>query len=240
MGVTWERDLTAKAFEGIASAKINNLINTNYGQSDALVLPSLDFTTMTGQLRLFFNWAYAKSDPSYSDELIVLASKDCGVTWTQVFYRTGVSMTTGPTQTTPYMPDSTTVWKSAVINLINYSNDRNVQLKIVNVTDGGNNLYIDRIGVGLTPTGIEETPHDETIQVYPNPAHASVFVSIPQSMKAESVRVMNQMGQAIAVTIVESNQSQLQVDLPTGISAGMYFLKVETSRGAIVRKLLVQ
>ncbi|MCK6649628.1 MAG: PKD domain-containing protein, partial [Bacteroidia bacterium] len=77
-GITWERDTVAVMYSGVAAAKINNLINTNYGQSDALLLPSFDFTTYTVTPYLFFKWAYAKSDPSYSDELIVLVSKDCG------------------------------------------------------------------------------------------------------------------------------------------------------------------
>ncbi|MBI3518901.1 MAG: PKD domain-containing protein, partial [Bacteroidetes bacterium] len=108
-GITWERDTIAVAYQGIASAKINNLINTNYGQSDAMMLPRFDFTSFVGTPYLNFKWAYAKSDPSYSDELIVLVSKDCGVNWTQVFYRTGAAMTTGTTQTTPFLPTASTV-----------------------------------------------------------------------------------------------------------------------------------
>ena len=92
---------------------------------------NFDFTTFTGTPFLNFKWAYAKSDDNYSDELIVLVSKDCGVNWTQKFYKTGTSMTTGPTQTTPYIPDTNTVWKTANINLNTYSTSNNVLIKIV-------------------------------------------------------------------------------------------------------------
>src|SRR5690606_16235658 len=39
---TWELDTVAVQAEGIASARIDNLTSTSYGQSDALVLPSFD------------------------------------------------------------------------------------------------------------------------------------------------------------------------------------------------------
>jgi len=120
---------------GNYSIKINNLINTNYGSSDELVLPYFDLTSSDPDSNVYmsFKWAYAKSDPTFSDELLVLLSTDCGVNFTQVFYRTQTALVTGPTQTTPFIPDSTQ-WKSAFILLNNYRTSTYVQLKIVNVT----------------------------------------------------------------------------------------------------------
>jgi hypothetical protein len=46
------------------------------------------------------------------------------------------------------VPDSATVWKTAKVNLYVYKDYRNVLLKTINVTDGGNNLYVDHINVG--------------------------------------------------------------------------------------------
>ncbi|HUM47054.1 MAG TPA: M43 family zinc metalloprotease, partial [Chitinophagales bacterium] len=156
-GITWERDTVATQFEGVASAKINNLINTNYGQADALILPAYDLTSFAATPYLTFRWAYAKSDVNYSDELIVLLSTDCGLNFTQVFYKTGSSLTTGPTQVTPYVPDSSTIWKQAKISLNNYISFNRVIIKIVNVTDGGNNLYIDSLHIGSPSlTAIQE------------------------------------------------------------------------------------
>ena len=63
---TWELDTVAVQAEGIASARIDNLTYTNYGQSDALVLPSFDLLNFGATPSLRFRWAYARSSPNYS------------------------------------------------------------------------------------------------------------------------------------------------------------------------------
>jgi len=175
--ITWQRDTIALAYSGNGTAKINNLININYGQADAMILPPFDFTTSAGVPYLTFKWAYARSDANYSDDLIVLVSKDCGVNWIQVFTKSGAALATGTTQTTPYIPDSNTVWKSASINLNTYSTYSRVLIKIVNVTDGGNNLYIDNINIGVGVTGINETRNSiNYLLIYPNPSSGNLYV----------------------------------------------------------------
>jgi len=177
-GVTWELDSMAST-SGQYSFKINNLINTNYGSSDEIILPWLNFSAASPDSTLYmsFNWAYARSDPSFSDELIVLLSTDCGTNFTQIFYRTGGALATGPTQTTPFIPDSSQ-WKSAYINLTFFQNEEYIQIKIVNVTDGGNNLYIDDIymGDGTAPvlSVSEYFLSRQTLKIFPNPASDNI------------------------------------------------------------------
>ena len=243
-GITWERDTIAIAYAGIVSAKINNLINTNYGQSDALILPLFDFTTFTGTPYLNFKWAYAKSDVNYSDELIVLVSNDCGVNWTQKFYKPGTAMTTGTTQTTPYIPDTNTVWKTANINLGTYSTNSNVLIKIVNVTDGGNNLYIDNINLGNIPTGIKnknDVP-DYSLLILPNPSSASFTIEYKLSKSDNiSYEIVDIAGREITSSGA-GKQSIGKYQIPvstTEFSEGTYFLKMKIGAEVITRKLLI-
>lgn len=240
-GITWERDTAAVVFSGIGAAKINNLINTNYGQSDALLLPSFDLTTFSGVPYLFFKWAYAKSDPNYSDELIVLVSKDCGVNWSQVFYRTGTNLVTGPTQTSPYIPDSTTAWKTANINLSTYSTFTNVQIKIVNVTDGGNNLYIDHINLGANITSIENWQLDYQFEIYPNPS--SGLINLKCSMKNSedvSLKIVDNLGRSVYSSTFRFqtagvNESIFDPNLPNGI----YQVFIQTKDGISSKKMII-
>lgn len=242
-GITWERDTVAVQYAGIGAAKINNLINTNYGQSDAMLLPRFDFTTFTGTPYLNFKWAYAKSDINYSDELIVLVSSDCGVNWTQKFYKTGTAMTTGTTQTTPYIPDTNTVWKTANISLSTYSTSTNVLIKIVNVTDGGNNLYIDNINLGAIPTGIEGTETTAyEVSLFPNPANTSFTIEY-QLQKSENVfyELIDITGRKI--TSSEAGKQSIgihQVEIQTtGFADGMYYVKIKIGSELVTKKLLI-
>jgi len=238
-GITWERDTIAVQYAGLGSAKINNLINTNYGQADAMILPTFDLTTFTNPY-ISFRWAYAKSDPNYSDELIVLISTDCGVNFTQIFYRTGSTMTTGATQTTPYIPDSNTVWKLANVSLGSYATCDHAVLKIVNVTDGGNNLYIDNINLGASAVGISENmPGANAVVVYPNPASEQVTVSVDHNVlsKGAELYLYDLMGNIIYREKMRTPQQVIDL---RNYPAGIYFIAIRTASSLITKKVIKQ
>jgi PKD repeat protein len=240
-GVTWERDTIAVAFSGNASVKINNLVNTNYGQADALVLPNFDLTSFSGIPYIKFKWAYAKSDPNYSDELLVLISTDCGVNFSQVFYRSGTSLTTGPTQITPYIPDSTTQWKSASISLNNYKTSTNAIIKIVNVTDGGNNLYLDNISLGDIATEIWENEPLETFNLFPNPATSSATIEYQLNhSKKTLISIYDMMGNLIQVLeeSIKTEGTHRVIINRNELSPGVYFIKSDFGDKQFIRKII--
>lgn len=238
-GITWGKDTIAVQYQGLASAKINNLINTNYGQSDALVLPSFDFTSFSGTPYLKFKWAYARSDANYSDELLVLASKDCGVNWSQVFYRTGSALVTGITQTTAYLPDSNTVWKSASINLATYALFQNVLIKIVNVTDGGNNLYIDNINVGdLTAGEKEKILSDKDFSIYPNPSNGKFNIAFNTvNFDAVTIHITDFSGRT--VTAFKPNKNEKIHEIDTNLEKGIYQIIIKNEKYSINKKIII-
>lgn len=241
--ITWERTTDA-AKEGVASVRIQNLINTNYGQSDALVFPRIDFTALPSPIRLGFKWAYARSDANYSDEMIVLVSKDCGSSWTQKFYRTGTSLATGPTQTTLFIP-TTGQWKTANIDLTSYAANNHVDIKIVNVTDGGNALYIDSLKLGDfdfgTLTAVQpEMKTKPFFRVYPNPAGQEIWVEsrTETSNSGFNLKVLNTLGQ----TVLEAKgQTETKNKLFLGaLPGGVYTLWMGNDFGTFTEKIIKQ
>jgi len=223
-GISWERTTDA-SFEGLASARIQNLINTNYGQSDALQLPRIDCTTLATPIKLGFKWAYARSDANYSDELIVLVSSDCGTTWTQKFYRTGNSLASGPTQKTLFIPTKSQ-WKTANIDLSSYSSFRHIDVKIVNVTDGGNALYIDSLKLGNFDFGtlsssIIESKKIPSVFIFPNPVNNTLIVRIEDDKEKNfsEIEIVNLLGSKMLQfsNLNTSNFSINTTQLPTGV-----------------------
>ena len=239
-GITWERDTVAVHYEGLASVKINNLINTNYGQTDAMIFPNLNLASFTETPYMTFRWAYAKSDVNYSDELAVQISTDCGVNFTQIFYRTGTAMTTGPTQTTPYIPDNNTVWKLAKVSLASYASSDHAIIKIINVTDGGNNLYIDSINIGSNIAVSIEThePSESSVELYPNPSDNEVqLVMRSRQMEKGTIKIYNMVGEQVFNEKITTSTMKLQI---ANFPAGVYFVNIHSSDYFITKKLIVQ
>lgn len=242
-GITWEKDTVAVQYGGNGSAKINNLINTNYGQADALILPTLDLTSSTTPY-LSFRWAYAKSDPSYSDELSVQISTDCGVNFTQIFYRTGASMITGPTQATPYIPDSNTIWKLANINLTAYATSDHAIIKVINVTDGGNALYVDNINIDEVSVGVAEIIDPEgNINVYPNPSMGNVTIEF-NLLESSNVllNVYDCVGRDVTSQKWMFSQKGLNKIIIDGSSFqgdGIYYVQLKFENTILRRKIII-
>jgi PKD repeat protein len=245
-GVTWELDSSASV-SGNYSIKINNLINTNYGSSDELILPHFDLTTANPDSNVYmsFNWAYAKSDATFSDDLLVLLSTDCGVNFTRVLYKTQNSLATGPTQTTEFIPDSNQ-WKYAFILLNRYRNESYVQLKIVNITDGGNNLYLDNIYVGDGSAPVEkiiigENRHGD-FSLYPNPAlDNTTFEYWMEQNDQVEITIWAISGQKIKTYYKGSkDKGNHKITLSTkGIVPGVYFVNLQTDKLNKSLKLLI-
>lgn len=232
-GVTWQLDSSAYVSPNY-SVKIDNYINTNYGSSDEIVLPELDLTSGNTSY-LTFDWAYARSDPSYSDELVVLLSTDCGSNYTTVFYKSGNNLVTGPTQTTPFIPDSSQ-WESAQISLNTYGNEQFVLIKIVNITDGGNNLYIDNINVGELTTGVNDGNISEDIQVYPNPVQDVLTIRFTNPTTKQQVKIYNSLGKEVLSKRIEGSKN-ISVPIRT-FPSGIYYVKIFENSNVFIKKII--
>jgi len=242
-GITWEIDSTVGR-KSRFSIKIDNLINTNYGSADELVLPPVDFSSIhiDSSLYLQFDWAYAKSDPTFSDQLLVLMSTDCGLNYIPIFNRSQSALATGMTQTTPFVPDSSE-WKNINIDLSPFRTENRVLLKFVNVTDGGNNLYLDNIYVGdgtmpTFPTSIKNIDISKQVIAYPNPTSTKLNINLIGNQSIHEIRITNIMGGIVYEKsfLKKKNNINLSVDK---LPIGSYFIQLKTNVGHVYNKKIV-
>lgn len=237
LGITWELD-SAASHSTPYSARIDNLININYGTRDEIVLPFLDLSTANpdSALLLTFWWAYARSDPNYSDELIVQISKDCGVNYTNILTKSGNSLVTGPTQTTPFIPTAAQ-WKKATVNLAQYKTEQYVKIRFVNVTDGGNRLYLDDIQIngGLLTATDEPEQAVLPVRILPNPARDIALVQTEKNWTEPlRVRAFDSLGRLLRDYGPDSGNS---LDL-AGFPAGLVFFKIESAGRTMTLRLV--
>lgn len=227
LGISWALDSLAVRSVPY-SARIDNLININYGSRDELILPFLNLASANpdSALTLTFWWAYARSDANYSDELIVQISKDCGVNYSNILTKSGNSLITGPTQTTPFIPLASQ-WKKATANLAPHKTAQYAKIRFVNVTDGGNRLYLDDIQIngGLLTRAEEPTLGALPLRIFPNPATDRAELRSDDAW-AEPIRVQAFDGLGRLLRNFGENSSD-SLDL-SGLQSGLLILKIES------------
>lgn len=143
---TWEAQ-TCYGYNSLVTtaARLNNYNYTSSGQEDGLVSPSINLGSTTNPA-LVFDLAYIGTTSNKNDRLKIEVSTDCGATWDNpVYNRTGSALTTvNINQTIEYIPAGSSHWRRDTIDLSSYSGQE-VKIRFVNITDGGNALYLDNI-----------------------------------------------------------------------------------------------
>lgn len=151
---TWESQ-SCFGYDGSVTlaARVNNFNYNASGQVDALESGSIDFTGVTNPA-VVFDLSYGGQLTNNNDRLRIDISTDCGITWNTTSYnKTGAALQTTAGSSSNYIPTGAGQWRRDTLDLTAFSN-MSVKLRFVNITDGGNNTYIDNIqlyDLSLTP-----------------------------------------------------------------------------------------
>lgn len=145
-GPTWVRTTTA-ASQGTASARKNNLDDSDVGALDNLITPYLDFSS-TAAVSMTFKVAYARFNATYYDSLIVWATGDCGQTWTRVYNKGNSTLATAPdlSNNSAFVPTAAQ-WRLETVDLSAFAGNDQVRLNFQNKCGYGQYLYIDDINI---------------------------------------------------------------------------------------------
>ncbi|MBN4062010.1 T9SS type A sorting domain-containing protein [Bacteroidales bacterium AH-315-I05] len=238
-GITWTIS-TAAAATGSTSIKMDNFNYNAPGEIDEFVLPDVDLSNASA-VTLTFQLAYALytelgQGQDFSDTLEVLASTDCGQTWTELYKKFDQALTT----TTPYFTTADFVptaseWRKETVDLSQFSGNNSVQVKFKHITDYENNMYLDDINIATT-VGVEEKLAVDAISIYPNPTNGEFEIrSSKYEAENASLFVYNILGE-IVYEKHEIQNSKLKVDL-SDKEAGVYFIMLKTGNEVAVKKV---
>ena len=238
----WARVTTANTTTGgTASIKLNNFSNT-VGQEDSWVTPSIDFSNVSFPVNFSFKVANAQRSTTSNDQLRLLYSLNCGQTWgTTGFNKSGSSLATAGVVTFNFTPSTPAQWRAETVNVNPVQNRSNVRFKFQNVSDRGNNIYIDDINITGNIVGIDQTDELQLgFTLYPNPSDGNTDLSFSLIKSGNvTIDVKNILGQSIA--------SVLNKALPAGtydqklpfLSPGIYLIDVTVNNKHHIRKLIV-
>ena len=119
---------------------------SSVGEVDILQSPKFDISSYTNPT-LLFDLSYAPYSSQYTDELAVLVSSDCGITFDTLYYKTGADLGTSPASTSVYIPGGPNDWRTDTVDLSNLSGGDFVQVQIAGICGYGNNLYLDNLRI---------------------------------------------------------------------------------------------
>lgn len=88
-----------------------------------------------------------------------------------------------------------------------------------------------------TSVGIAVLSNKSTINIYPNPADSKFDIEIDNQKESYTLEILNIVGQIVFTE--KLNNSIEQVDL-SGLSNGVYFVKLQSASNTIVRKIIKQ
>ena len=175
-GITWARFTSAGANGTNTCIKMDNY-RSPAGSVDEYISPPFDISNMTG-VKFRFYVANAQRNTTSADLLRILTSTNCGETWTPTSYnRSGALLATAGIVSSNFTPSNASQWRLDTINLNGLVPRTNVRLKFQNISDRGNNTFLDEFEVIGNSTNVDEV-EDVTLGfgLYPNPSQGTTTV----------------------------------------------------------------
>lgn len=248
-GTTYEKS-TSAAKTGASSMVINNFNPSNFnGAIDYFITPLVSNSSAYDSIFVDFDLSY-KSGNQYPgstvfplDTLEILATSDCGTTFTSVFKKWGNELQTvndpNYSSTTAFVPKTKNEWRAERVYLTPYVGSTNFQLYFATKGNKQNNLWIDNINI--TSLTLPRRLKDQGYLVYPNPFNSSFVIhhyAVDPPTSLQSVAVYNAAGQMVWKKEYNGNaERKIYIDMGAK-SNGMYVLKMIYSNKTIVEKLI--
>jgi hypothetical protein len=231
-GSSWEK-VSGAAHTGTNSVVIRNFDDVNIGSRDYLRLPQLILDNVGGGLgradSAFLRFELAAGEAAASgiqfsmDTLEVLASTDCGASYTSLYRKWGSFLTTTDRSFTGAYVPLDGEWRKDSIDISQFIGQGPVLLAFRNTNGHVNNIYLDDINV-YNKT-INPNLKRLGILVTPNPTHGLVNVELyPASARLKGISVYTMAG-SLVKQVQGGSGASYTLDL-SNMAAGIYIVKV--------------
>lgn len=237
--IAWDLTSVAAA-TGARSIRLENIDSYLVGETDAFITPAYDLSSMIDP-NLNFKVAFAETDEDENnDRLRVYISGDCGESWSLRFNRSGAQIATGQTSNNDFIPASSQ-WDEHDVSLSTLQQSyTNARFKFEFTAGGGNNIYIDDINIS-GEVGVNNLASEFGAIIFPNPSSGSASLRLNIDEPGEiAISILDVAGRSVSTQTVQANRGQTVVNLAELATAGIYRVKVETSRGAFSLPYVVQ
>ncbi|MEJ1242345.1 choice-of-anchor J domain-containing protein [Chryseolinea sp. T2] len=212
-------------------AIVANAFVSTEGDQAWLVSPLLDFTDINDGL-LRYDHSYA-SRSGASDMLYILASRDCGLTFTDTLFRAGSgTLAKGRTSETSWKPSSDSDWtRNNNVSLSDLAGVTSARIAFVFRSGQGNNLYIDNIEFFLSNNPVLITGGMEIYPTVPVNEPLNVTFDLPDKDEVR-IDIIDNMGRVMITYQLENVLNQTYTfDLTQ--RAGLYYVRATTGSSKV-------
>jgi hypothetical protein len=264
--LTWERfNSTGRGSFGAsnAMARVRNFVYYNRTQRDHLITPFINIPDTAQNPAIEFDvyyralyWENTSANQTgylYGDTLAVYISKDCGTTWERLYYKGGEDLdVTGSAiqvigrninsndQAVP-PTGANTAWRHEIISIPSTYKGEKVLIRFENITEMGNNLFIDSIQVReASSTALVGSRPQPTLTLTPNPTSQEAYLIATQAQGALlHWTLYNTLGQALLSGEASLRTADERVTLPThSLPAGLYVIKAQLGSETFLMRLV--
>ena len=215
---------------------VNNFVYNAGGSED--IIETLVYDIELDGSVLKFDLAKAQFSATFSDALRVDISTDCGTTFSPIYEKGGLDLSTIASYTaSSWSPTSANDWRTEEIDLSAYTG-QGVMFRIVNIGGFGNGTFVDNINIDSELSVVDNALTG--VSLFPNPAQDQVTIALPSTLLGDTTfEITNNLGQVVHSFKQQVSGTSLSIDI-SNLSRGLYFIAINNQDQRTVEKLLVR
>jgi hypothetical protein len=219
---------------GLDGATLFDFFSAPSGQTDDFISPSLDLSGLTAA---YCNFAYTKANylsGAGNDKLQVRVSTNCGATWTTVWTKTSPDLDTEPATNSAYIPNASTEWATASVDLSQWAGQTDVLVAFRAVSGYGNLLHLDNINISAIPSNVNDVKQSFESSVYPNPSTGLITIN---GQRDTEVKIFDAMGNLVESVYMNNPVQSLNLD---AYANGLYNVQLVHNGTATTHRVTIQ
>jgi len=216
------------------------------GRSSRIVYEKIDLSAVPTNATVEVKWshAYAQKLIFSNDALNVKVSTDCGITWTNVWSKTGTQLSTVTPVTSGRFYPAVTEWEADVADISAFIGEGEVLIAFEGLSNNGNCMYIDDVntevtlGVGTTAIKNPTT----TFNVYPNPVRKNMTLEFSLEEATDmTISIVNALGQKVQDVASKNFTGDNRLNINTSnLTSGVYFINAIGNDGVVTKRFVIE
>jgi hypothetical protein len=167
--------------------------------------------------------------------LEVLASTDCGQTFTSLYLNGGAGIATAPQNSSAAFVPTASQWRTDSVNISALVGNSEVLFSFENIGRFGQVMYVDNINLSTVVTNLDEVKKNVEFEVYPNPFE-------------DELQFRTELKEPLTLYLYDASMRRILIQTFVGSSIvnakefaeGSYFYEIRSAKGIVKTGKLIK